>query len=198
MIIAMRAGDSETNRSTTFASGYESSGIRRMSSAGAERTVIAAVGHGDKKEHIESLKSADGVEDAFPILQPFKLVSREVKTAEVGDPRRRLSRSATATSSSWPGPARSRAREQLLDDRRRRSPPGARRSCAAAPSNRAPRPTIFRASKRKACKLLAEARERTGLPGDHRGGQHRRRRDSSPNTPTSCRSARATCRTSPC
>lgn len=46
---------------------------------GTERTVIAAVGPGDKKEHIESLKSADGVENAFPILQPFKLVSREVK-----------------------------------------------------------------------------------------------------------------------
>ena len=46
---------------------------------GTERTVIAAVGPGDKKEHIEHLKSADGVEDAFPILQPFKLVSKEVK-----------------------------------------------------------------------------------------------------------------------
>jgi 3-deoxy-7-phosphoheptulonate synthase len=46
---------------------------------GTERTVIAAVGPGDKKEHIEHIKSADGVEDAFPILQPFKLVSREVK-----------------------------------------------------------------------------------------------------------------------
>ncbi|NBO66420.1 MAG: 3-deoxy-7-phosphoheptulonate synthase, partial [Acidobacteria bacterium] len=46
---------------------------------GTERTVIAAVGPGDKKEHIEHLKSAEGVEDAFPILQPFKLVSTEVK-----------------------------------------------------------------------------------------------------------------------
>src|SRR3989338_5363247 len=56
---------------------------------GTERTVIAAVGPGDKKEHIEHIKSADGVEDAFPILQPFKLVSREVKkqrsVIKVGD-----------------------------------------------------------------------------------------------------------------
>jgi len=46
---------------------------------GTERTVVAAVGPGDKKEHIETFKSADGVEDAFPILQPFKLVSKEVR-----------------------------------------------------------------------------------------------------------------------
>src|SRR5919201_1257725 len=78
MIIAMKAGASEEqinhicDRIREF--GYAPHVIR-----GAERTVIAAVGHGDKKEHIESLKSADGVEDAFPILQPFKLVSREVK-----------------------------------------------------------------------------------------------------------------------
>src|SRR5512132_2813064 len=88
MIIAMRAGatDEQINhiceRIREF--GYAPHIIR-----GTERTVIAAVGHGDKKEHIESLKSADGVEDAFPILQPFKLVSREVRkqksTIQVGD-----------------------------------------------------------------------------------------------------------------
>lgn len=56
---------------------------------GTEHMVIAAVGPGDKKEHIEHLKSADGVEDAFPILQPFKLVSTEVRkertVVRVGD-----------------------------------------------------------------------------------------------------------------
>jgi len=46
---------------------------------GTERTVVAAVGPGDKTEHLEHLRAADGVENAFPILQPFKLVSREVK-----------------------------------------------------------------------------------------------------------------------
>src|SRR5678809_852728 len=78
MIIAMQANatDSQINhicdRIRDF--GYTPHLIR-----GTERTVIAAVGTGDKKEHIEHLKSADGVEDAFPILKPFKLVSTEVK-----------------------------------------------------------------------------------------------------------------------
>ena len=88
MIITMRAGASDEQINHICARirefGYVPHVIR-----GAERTVVAAVGHGDKKEHIESLKSADGVEDAFPIIQPFKLVSREVKkqksTIQIGD-----------------------------------------------------------------------------------------------------------------
>src|SRR5437899_1011020 len=88
MIVAMQAGATEDQinhiceRIRDF--GYTPHIIR-----GTERTVVAAVGPGDKKEHIESLKSASGVEDAFPILQPFKLVSKEVKKQrsliQVGD-----------------------------------------------------------------------------------------------------------------
>src|SRR5919109_856330 len=78
MIVAMQAGATESqidhicDRIRKF--GYTPHVIR-----GTERTVIAAIGPGDKKEHIGGLTSADGVEDAFPILQPFKLVSCEVK-----------------------------------------------------------------------------------------------------------------------
>src|SRR5262249_28588507 len=78
MIVAMRAEatDSQINhicdRIREF--GYTPHVIR-----GTERTVIAAVGPGDKKEHIEQMKSAEGVEDAFPTPQPLKVVSREVK-----------------------------------------------------------------------------------------------------------------------
>jgi 3-deoxy-7-phosphoheptulonate synthase len=44
---------------------------------GTERTVVAAVGPGDQKRaHRDVQIGADGVEDAFPILQPFKLVSK--------------------------------------------------------------------------------------------------------------------------
>src|SRR5262245_37039802 len=88
MIVAMRseATDSQINlicdRNRKFA--YTPHVIR-----GTERPIIAAVGPGDKKEHIEQMKSAEGVEDAFPILQTFKLVSREVKkqrsAIQVGD-----------------------------------------------------------------------------------------------------------------
>ena len=43
--------------------------------------------------------------------------------------------------------------------------------------------------------ILAGAREETGLPHRHRGDRHRRRSTWSPSTPTCCRSAPATCRT---
>lgn len=65
MIVAMQAEATENqinhicDRIREF--GYTPHVIR-----GTERTVIAAIGPGDKKEHIENLKSADGVEDAFP------------------------------------------------------------------------------------------------------------------------------------
>src|SRR5215470_2097498 len=88
MIVAMQGGATESQiehicqRIREF--GYTPHVLR-----GTERTVIAAIGPGDKKEHIEHMKSADGVEDAFPILQPFKLVSCEVKkqktVIQVGD-----------------------------------------------------------------------------------------------------------------
>src|SRR5262249_26704291 len=88
MIVAMRAEatDSQINH---ICDRIREFGYTPHVIAGTERTVIAAVGPGDKKEHIEQMKSAEGVEDAFPILQPFKLVSREVKkqrsAIQVGD-----------------------------------------------------------------------------------------------------------------
>lgn len=45
---------------------------------GTERTVVAAVGRGDKAD-LESLTVLDGVESVVPISKPYKLASREVK-----------------------------------------------------------------------------------------------------------------------
>lgn len=45
---------------------------------GVERTVIGCVGHEDKTP-LGQLESVPGVEAAFPILKPYKLVGREIK-----------------------------------------------------------------------------------------------------------------------
>lgn len=45
---------------------------------GAERTVVAAVGKGNKAD-LEQLSVLDGVEDVVPISKPYKLASTEVK-----------------------------------------------------------------------------------------------------------------------
>jgi 3-deoxy-7-phosphoheptulonate synthase len=47
---------------------------------GVERTVIAAVGDERGKERLTALESVPGVESVFPILKPFKLAGREVRS----------------------------------------------------------------------------------------------------------------------
>jgi 3-deoxy-7-phosphoheptulonate synthase len=160
MIIAMRAGatDEQINhiceRIREF--GYAPHIIR-----GTERTVIAAVGSGDKKEHIESLKSADGVEDAFPILQPFKLVSREVKkqksSIRIGD--------LTIGDGGFvvmAGPCSVETRDQLLETADAVVSAGARILRGGAYKPRTS-PYDFQGLEEDGLKLLAEARDRTGL-----------------------------------
>ncbi|MGH9798763.1 MAG: 3-deoxy-7-phosphoheptulonate synthase, partial [Blastocatellia bacterium] len=128
---------------------------------GTERTVIAAVGHGDKKEHIEQLKSADGVEDAFPILQPFKLVSKEVRkqksvikigNVNVGD----------GGFVVMAGPCSVEGREQLLTTAESVAKSGAHLLRGGAYKPRTS-PYDFQGMAEDGLKLLAEAREKTGL-----------------------------------
>src|SRR5262245_23501731 len=78
MIVAMQAKATDSqiehicDRIREF--GYTPHVIR-----GTERTVIAAIGSGDKTEPIAHLTPADAVDAAYPILQPFKVGRCEVK-----------------------------------------------------------------------------------------------------------------------
>jgi 3-deoxy-7-phosphoheptulonate synthase len=160
MIVAMQPGATEAqinhicDRIREF--GYTPHVIK-----GTERTVIAAVGPGDKKEHIEHMKSADGVEDAFPILQPFKLVSREVKkqrsVIKVGD---------VAIGDGgfvvMAGPCSVEGREQLFSTAETVAKHGAHLLRGGAYKPRTS-PYDFQGMAEEGLKLLAEARERTGL-----------------------------------
>lgn len=160
MIIAMQSGatDEQINhicdRIRSF--GYMPHVIR-----GEERTVVAAVGHGDKKEHIESLKSADGVEDAFPILQPFKLVSKEVKkkktAIKIGN--------VTIGDGGFvvmAGPCSVEGREQLMTTAESVAKSGAHLLRGGAYKPRTS-PYDFQGMAEDGLKLLAEARAKTGL-----------------------------------
>jgi 3-deoxy-7-phosphoheptulonate synthase len=160
MIVAMQANatDSQINhicdRIREF--GYTPHIIR-----GTERTVIAAVGPGDKKEHIEHLKSADGVEDAFPILQPFKLVSAEVKkqktAIQIGD--------VTIGDGGFvvmAGPCSVEGYDQLMSTADSVVASGAKILRGGAYKPRTS-PYEFQGLAEEGLKLLAEARNRTGL-----------------------------------
>lgn len=48
-------------------------------SRGVEHIIIGAVGSPDKRNELEALRAAPGVEDVIPITHPFKLVSRQYK-----------------------------------------------------------------------------------------------------------------------
>jgi 3-deoxy-7-phosphoheptulonate synthase len=160
MIVAMNAGASDAQiehiceRIRQF--GYTPHVIH-----GEERTVIAAIGKGDKKEHIESLKSADGVEDAFPILQPFKLVSTEVKkersTIKIGDIN--IGDGGLVVMA---GPCSVETREQLLTTAESVAKSGAQILRGGAYKPRTS-PYEFQGLAEEGLKLLAEAREKTGL-----------------------------------
>ena len=160
MIIAMQSGatDEQINhicdRIRSF--GYMPHVIR-----GEERTVVAAVGHGDKKEHIESLKSADGVEDAFPILQPFKLVSKEVRkqksAIKIGN--------VTIGDGGFvvmAGPCSVEGREQLMTTAESVAKSGAHLLRGGAYKPRTS-PYDFQGMAEDGLKLLAEARANPGL-----------------------------------
>jgi len=128
---------------------------------GTERTVIAAFGPGDKKEHLEHIKSADGVEDAFPILQPFKLVSTEVKkertvvkvgNISIGD----------GSFVVMAGPCSVEGREQMMTTAESVAKSGAHILRGGAYKPRTS-PYDFQGMAEDGLKLLAEAREKTGL-----------------------------------
>ena len=88
MIIVMKTGAHESQIQDVIhrveALGYQAHVIQ-----GAQRTVIGAVGDERGKDRLQSLEVMPGVETVLPILQPFKLASREVKggksVVKVGD-----------------------------------------------------------------------------------------------------------------
>lgn len=59
----------------------EAVGYRAHLSRGAKKTVVVALGDVRNGERIESVGLLPGVESAIPILEPFKLVSREFQEA---------------------------------------------------------------------------------------------------------------------
>ncbi len=129
---------------------------------GALQTVIAAVGDGREKSRIESLESLNYVERVLPILKPFKLASREtvegdtiVKVNDVEIGGKRLAIMA--------GPCSVEGMEQIIGIARDVKQSGANilRGGAFKPRTS---PYSFQGLAEEGLKMLAAAREATGLP----------------------------------
>src|ERR1051325_10249455 len=160
MIIAMKKNASEEAIEEVCESirryGYKPHVIR-----GEERVVIGAVGHGDNKDHLQNLRSVPGVEDVVPILQPYKIVGRELKPelpiVNVGDLEIGGKEFIVMA-----GPCSLETRDQLMETAEAVKQAGAQVLRGGAYKPRTS-PYDFQGVEVEGLKLLAEARERTGL-----------------------------------
>jgi len=161
MIIVLKAGSSDAEVEDVCRRiermGYQAHTIR-----GELRTVIGAVGDDRGKERLKSLESLERVETVQPILQPFKLASREVRhestVVPVGDVR--IGGKAVVVMA---GPCSVESREQVLEVAQKVKAGGARilRGGAFKPRTS---PYSFQGLEEEGLKYLAEARRETGLP----------------------------------
>jgi len=128
---------------------------------GEERVVIGAVGQGDNKDHLQNLRSVPGVADVVPILQPYKIVSRELKQQKT------IVRAGDLEIGGrqfivMAGPCSVETREQLMETADAVKAAGAHVLRGGAYKPRTS-PYDFQGLEVEGLKLLAEARERTGL-----------------------------------
>jgi len=161
MIIVLRSGstDAEVDEvcQRIVSMGYKPHTIR-----GEVRTVIGAVGDDRGKERLRALESLECVESVTPILQPFKLASREVRRANT------TVRAGQVTIGGrnlavMAGPCSVESRAQVLEVAEKVKAAGAHvlRGGAFKPRTS---PYSFQGLEEEGLKLLDEARRETGLP----------------------------------
>ncbi len=129
---------------------------------GVERTVIGAIGDERSKARLQVLESAPGVERVVPILKPFKLVGRELKTE-----RTVIEINGVKTGGDSfvviAGPCAVENREQIAEIAQAVKRAGAHMLRGGAFKPRTS-PYSFQGLEEEGLKFLAEAREKTGLP----------------------------------
>ena len=159
MIVVMEKSSSDqqieniTNRISEL--GLKSHVIR-----GTERTVIAAVGD-DRKIKVESFESYPGVSEVLPILAPYKMASREVR-ADASQIKVLNFRAGNGAVGVMGGPCSVESEEQIIASARAVRDAGgtALRGGAFKPRTS---PYAFQGMKEDGLKLLALARQETGL-----------------------------------
>ncbi len=159
MIIVMRMGATEEEIQGVVAR-VESMGFRAHLSRGQERTIIGMIGN-ERLVSPNGLLLLDGVERVMPVLQPFKLASRDfhpqdsvipINGAQIGSQRVVI----------MAGPCAVESRQQLLETAWAVKEAGASilRGGAFKPRTS---PYSFQGLGEEGLELLAEAREETGL-----------------------------------
>ena len=162
MIIVMKQGatDDEIGKAVARINelGYQEHVIK-----GVERTVIGAIGDERGKYMLESLVSLNGVESAMPILKPFKLASSEGRPERSQLPMGEGVEIGGEQIIIIGGPCSVENREQIMESAEvvREGGGHVLRGGAYKPRTS---PYSFQGMAEDGLKLLAEAREKTGLP----------------------------------
>ncbi len=129
---------------------------------GVERTVIGAVGDERGKDRLQALESMAGVENVSPILKPYKLASREVRPepSEINCGGQIVGGKALMMIA---GPCSVESTEQICSTARSVRDAGANFMRGGAYKPRTS-PYSFQGLAEEGLKMLAAAREDSGLP----------------------------------
>lgn len=162
MIIVMKAGAAKKDKEEVLKRirelGYKPHVIH-----GATRDVIGAVGDERGKLVLHSLESMHGVESVVPILQPYKLASKEVKKESSVIPVSETLAIGGREIVVMAGPCSVESGEQIIETALAVKEAGAQilRGGAFKPRTS---PYSFQGLEEEGLKLLARAREVSGLP----------------------------------
>jgi 3-deoxy-7-phosphoheptulonate synthase len=161
MIIIMEVG-AESHEIEAVIARVEALGYMSHPIRGVLRTVIGAVGDERGKAELQAMEAMPGVERVVPILRPYKLASRAFKDEQsiisVGDVRFGGLQIVVIA-----GPCAVENREQLMETAKAVKSAGAHclRGGAFKPRSS---PYTFQGLGEEGLKILAEARQVTGLP----------------------------------
>jgi 3-deoxy-7-phosphoheptulonate synthase len=159
MIVVMQKG-ATGDQIAHMVERVESLGLKAHVIHGTERTVIAAIGE-KRSEMKEALASGPGVSEVVPILAPYKVASREVKP----EPTQVIAGSLTVGDGVMgviAGPCSVENKDQILASAHAVKAAGATALRGGAFKPRTS-PYAFQGLKEEGLKLLALAREQTGL-----------------------------------
>ncbi|MBW2107924.1 MAG: 3-deoxy-7-phosphoheptulonate synthase [Deltaproteobacteria bacterium] len=161
MIIVMKKG-AEQKEVDAVIQWIESVGYQAHVSKGVERTIIGAIGDEREKVRLKAAEDMPGVEKVMPILQPYKLASRETKDGDtiiqIGDVAVGGPKCVVIA-----GPCAVENEEQLLQTAHAVKKAGASMLRGGAFKPRTS-PYSFQGLGEEGLKILAKARQETGLP----------------------------------
>jgi 3-deoxy-7-phosphoheptulonate synthase len=160
MIIVLKPGCKKKDVASVSKK-IEAMGFKPHPIVGVERTVIGAIGDDRGKHKLQVLESLPCVEKLVPILQPYKLASKEMKEQSIVKVGR--ARFGGGHFGVIAGPCSVESEKQIVKAAVKVKEAGARMLRGGAFKPRTS-PYSFQGLELEGLKLLAKAREETGLP----------------------------------